>query len=193
VICLPDRVVLAILAMLAWMVVGCRRSDTSAVDSAAAAAQTQPPSPWTVSDSGAAVLRIGMTRDELARDLPGALPARASADSGCAYLDIRGIPAGIRTMWVAGTLARIEILSPELPTDRGARVGDSKARIDSLYGSRAATMPAKYDPNGSYIVVRPASTADSSRRIVFETDSTGRVTRYRAGREPEVEWVEGCS
>jgi hypothetical protein len=47
-----------------------------------------------------------------------------------------------------------------------------------------ATMPAKYDPLGSYVVVR--------RRIVFEMDSTQRVTRYRAGREPEVEWVEGC-
>jgi hypothetical protein len=23
-------------------------------------------------------------------------------------------------------------------------------------------------------------------------DSTQRVSRYRAGREPEVEWVEGC-
>ena len=95
-------------------------------------------------------------------------------------------------MWVAGTLARIEILTPELPTDRGARVGDSGARLDSLYGRRATTMPAKYDPHGSYVVVRPAHATDSTRRLVFETDSTRHVTRYRAGREPEVEWVEGC-
>ena len=29
-------------------------------------------------------------------------------------------------------------------------------------------------------------------RLVFETDGE-RVTRYRAGRLPEVEWVEGCA
>ena len=156
------------------------------------APQTEPASPWAVSDSGAGVLRIGMTRDELARALHRAPPAHSNADSGCAYADIEGLPAGMRTMWVAGTLARIEILTPELPTDRGARVGDSGARLDSLYGRRATTMPAKYDPHGSYVVVRPAHATDSTRRLVFETDSTRHVTRYRAGREPEVEWVEGC-
>ena len=80
-----------------------------------------------------------------------------------------------------------------LPTDRGARIGDTQARIEQLYRGRVVAMPAKYDPRGKYLVVRPIPPADSSRRIVFETDSTTRVTRYRVGREPEVEWVEGCS
>ena len=182
------------LAMLALTALGCKPSERSRADSATTIAQAPAPpaSPWTVSDSGAGLLRIGMTRNELARALHEAPPRLTSADSGCAYLTINGIPAGMRTMWVGGTLARIEIVTPELPTDRGARVGDSKARIDSLYGPRGTTTPAKYDPHGSYIVVRAASPADSSRRIVFESDSTQRVTRYRAGREPEVEWVEGC-
>jgi hypothetical protein len=99
----------------------------------------------------------------------------------------------MRTMWVAATLARIEILAPRLPTDRGAQVGDTEARVESLYHGSITAMPAKYDPEGRYLVVRPAAPLDSSRRIVFETDSTRRVTRYRVGREPEVEWVEGCS
>lgn len=133
-----------------------------------------------------------MTRDELALDLHEVPPAHTKADSGCTYLDIHGIPAGMRTMWVAATLARIDIMSTGLPTDRGAMVGDSEARIDSLYHGRATTMPAKYDPHGRYIVIRPESPMDSSRRIVFETDSTSRAPRYRVGREPEVEWVEGC-
>jgi hypothetical protein len=34
--------------------------------------------------------------------------------------------------------------------------------------------------------------ADSMLRIIFETDS-GRVVRYRAGRRPPVDYVEGCS
>jgi hypothetical protein len=39
--------------------------------------------------------------------------------------------------------------------------------------------------------VQSVSPQDSTRRIVFETE-TGRVTRFRTGRLPEVEWVERC-
>ena len=43
------------------------------------------------------------------------------------------------------------------------------------------------------MIRRPSGTeADSGFEVVFETDSQ-RVTRYRAGRLPEVEYVEGCS
>jgi hypothetical protein len=167
---------LAIRATVVLLALGCRPAAPS----------------WTVSDSGAGVLRIGMSRDQLAPEVGEAPSAHTNAGSDCTYLDVRGVPAGMRTMWVGDTLARIDITSPGLLTDRGAAVGDSQARIDSLYRGRATTMPAKYDPLGSYIVIRPESPTDSSRRIVFETDSTRRVTRYRVGREPEVEWVEGC-
>jgi hypothetical protein len=34
--------------------------------------------------------------------------------------------------------------------------------------------------------------ASAGKEIVFETDGK-RVTMFRAGRLPEVEWVEGCS
>jgi hypothetical protein len=163
------------------------------IDSNAAAAHHTKPSAWAVTDSGAGVLRIGMTRDQLALDLHATPPKHTRADSGCAYLAVAGIPAGMRTMWVAATLARIDIGAPKLATDRGAKIGDKAAKIESLYRGRVTTMPAKYDPRGKYLVIHPPPFADSTRRIVFETDSTTRVTRYRVGREPEVEWVEGCS
>lgn len=149
-------------------------------------------SQWAVTDSGAGVLRIGMTRDQLALDLHAPVPKHTRADSGCAYLAVAGVPPGMRTMWVAATLARIDIGDKKLQTDRGAKIGDKQAKIEALYRGRVSAMPAKYDPRGKYLVVRPAPPADSSRRIVFETDSSTKVTRYRVGREPEVEWVEGC-
>ena len=162
-------------------------------DSSGAAAHGTTQAAWTVTDSGAGVLRIGMTRGQLALDLHATPPKHTRADSGCAYLAVAGIPAGMRTMWVAATLARIDIGAPKIATDRGAKIGDREARIDSLYRGRVTTMPAKYDPHAKYLVIHPPPSADSTRRIVFETDSTTRVTRYRVGREPEVEWVEGCS
>jgi hypothetical protein len=208
----------ALLAItIAFALGGCRPAQKSAADSAAAAppamradsaaatpVATPAPAPtakpasnaklsWAVTDSGAGALRIGMTRDQLALDLHAPVPKHTRADSGCAYLAIPGVPAGMRTMWVAATLARIDIGAPKLPTDRGAKIGDKQAKIESLYRGRVSAMPAKYDPRGKYLVVRPVPPADSSRRIVFETDSSTRVTRYRVGREPEVEWVEGCS
>src|SRR5674476_490431 len=99
----------------------------------------------------------------------------------------------MHTMWVAATLARIDIGAPGLPTAQGVVVGDKAAKVEQLYPGRVTTMPAKYDPRGKYLVVRPAAGADTTLRIVFETDSTTRIMRYRVGREPEVEWVEGCS
>ena len=199
---------------------GCHPAEKSSADSSASAASARadsiapapvaaPPAPapapapapvpphpivtsaWAVTDSGAGVLRIGMTRDQLALDMHSAVPKHTRADSGCAYLAVPGIPAGMRTMWVAATLARIDIGAPKLPTDRGVSVGDKAAKVEQLYQGSVTAMPAKYDPRGKYLVVKTG--ADTTRRIVFETDSTTRITRYRVGREPEVEWVEGCS
>ncbi|MDQ2767069.1 MAG: hypothetical protein M3Y30_07915 [Gemmatimonadota bacterium] len=164
-------------------------------------ASAPPPAPahpivkseWAVTDSGAGMLRIGMTRDQLALDMHSAVPKHTRADSGCAYLAVPGIPAGMRTMWVAATLARIDIGAPKLPTDRGVSVGDKAAKVEQLYQGSVTALPAKYDPRGKYLVVKVGSGTDTTRRIVFETDSTTRITRFRVGREPEVEWVEGCS
>jgi len=198
---------------------GCRVTEKSPVDTASTAASatvahedtSAPPasavpgavmpapahptvtSAWAVTDSGAGVLRIGMTRDQLALDTHSAVPRHTRADSGCAYLAVPGVPAGMHTMWVAATLARIDIGAPGLPTEQGVVVGDKAAKVEQLYHGRVTTMPAKYDPRGKYLVVRPAAGADTTLRIVFETDSTTRIIRYRVGREPEVEWVEGCS
>jgi hypothetical protein len=179
-----------------------RADTTSSSASASPPASVPVPAPtpahpkvnsaWAVTDSGAGVLRIGMTRDQLALDLHSAVPRHTRADSGCAYLAVAGIPAGMRTMWVAATLARIDIGAPKLPTDRGVSVGDKAAKVQQLYRGSVSSMPAKYDPHGKYLIIKPAAGSDTTRRIVFETDSSTRITRYRVGREPEVEWVEGC-
>ena len=212
------RVGIAIAIVVATF--GCHAAEKSHADSSASAASaradsTAPPpvvvaptpapapaptpapahpivsSVWAVTDSGAGVLRIGMTRDQLALDMHSAVPKHTRADSGCAYLAVPGVPAGMRTMWVAATLARIDITAPKLPTDRGVSVGDKAAKVEQLYQGSVTAMPAKYDPHGKYLVVKAGT--DTTRRIVFETDSSTRITRYRVGREPEVEWVEGCS
>jgi len=70
-------------------------------------------------------------------------------------------------------------------------VGDSAAKVADVYATRMSATPHKYIPGAQYLTVRSASPADSTRRMVFETEN-GRVTRFRTGRVPEVEWVERC-
>jgi hypothetical protein len=113
------------------------------------------------------------------------------ADSQCAYVTSEGGPAAVRLMVVDGRVARVEVHDTTVATAAGVRVGDSEARVDSLYGGRVQVMPHKYT-DGHYLTVTPATPADSQFRLVFETDS-GRVTTFRAGLLPMVAWVEGCS
>ena len=128
-----------------------------------------------------------MTADDARRVL--GLPAGKGSE-GCSYL---GGTAGTRlhanVMLSNDTVVRFDVLDSAIATAEGARVGDTEARIRQLYQGRVVEQPHKYVAGGHYFVVSPAGA--TGQRIVFETD--GRVvTRYRAGREPEVENVEGC-
>jgi len=59
-------------------------------------------------------------------------------------------------------------------------------RIKQLYPA-ARVEPHKYT-DGHYLVVD----VTPQRRFVFETDGS-KVTRYRSGAVPVVDWVEGCA
>ena len=76
-------------------------------------------------------------------------------------------------------------------TELGARVGDTEARIESLYGGHVSIQPHKYLEKGHYLVVTPAAPSDSNKRFIFETDGV-RVIEYRAGSLPTVSFVEHC-
>lgn len=143
---------------------------------------------WSVSAGGLGALRVGMTVEQ-ARAALGA-PFGPDSTAGCHHAPIAGAPGRVLAMIVDGRVVRIEVKDSLVATDRGARVGDSEARIDSLYRGAVTVEPHKYT-DGHYLVVTPAA-ADSGLRLIFETDGR-RVTEFRAGRLPEVAWVEGCS
>lgn len=146
----------------------------------------------TVTATGYGALRIGMTVRNAATALGSPEPSMVGLDTACAYPKFDNQPAGMRIMIVRGNVARLDIDSASIATGLGARVGDPESRIKELYGSRVVVQPHKYDSTGHYLIVNPIPPTNVGFELVFETDS-GRVTRYRAGRMPEVEWVEGCS
>ena len=88
----------------------------------------------------------------------------------------------------SGRIARVDVDSAGVLTDSGAGIGTDEAEVQRLYGGRAVVTPQKYGP-GHYLTV--IDQRDTTLAFVFET-SGGKVTRYRAGRRPQVSYVEGC-
>lgn len=164
-------------------------TDTAATRSTAAPPDSLPNTGWTVTPSGIGAIRVGMSMDDLRRVAGNFNPPKAAAE--CSYVRPAMAPPGVLVMLARGRVARIDVDSVGVRSDAEIAVGDSSSRVTAAYAGRVAATPHKYIQGGQYLTVRAASPADSALRIVFETDS-GRVTRFRSGRVPEVEWVERC-
>ena len=146
----------------------------------AACGRTEQPSAWTVSDGGAGPVAFGMRSE----DLQGIINTLGRVGE-CVYaspLDRKDL----LIMLVDGVVVRVDVIGASVATEAGAKVGDSEARIRELYPG-ARREPHKYT-DGHYLVVETTPRT----RYVFETDGA-RVTRYRIGLVPQVDWVEGCA
>ena len=99
----------------------------------------------------------------------------------------------ISFMVVGGRVARVNVgRNSKVTTLRGAKIGDSEARIKSLYQGQIEVTRHEYVTGGHYLTFIPKDKVDRNYRVVFETDGK-RVTRMRSGKLPEVMYVEGCS
>ncbi len=146
---------------------------------------------WVVNTRGIGKLSAGMTLKEANAAVGGTLIIPAKLEE-CDWVRVRGAPEGLLMMVQKGRISRVDIIrSSTIETGAGAKIGDSEARIKALYPGRVAVESHAYT-DGHYLVVTPPAAADSSFRIVFETDGQ-KVLRYRSGLMPAVEYVEGCS
>ena len=147
---------------------------------------TAPDSRWRVTARGLGPVRVGMTVAEASAAL-GMPLSGADAAGECIYVRPPRELAGVMFMVVSGAIARVDVTAGDVATEEGVRVGDSNESVRELYAGRVTASPHKYT-DGEYLTIAP----DAQHRIVFEVDRR-QVTRYRGGRLPEVEWVEGCS
>jgi hypothetical protein len=144
--------------------------------------------PMTVTEFGIGPIRAGVTVAEAAQAIGGGFAAPKGGTAGCTYAVLTKAPPGLAVMLEDGKVARVDVRSGTIATAAGARIGDSEARIKTLYPDRVTITPHKYVRGGHYLTVTPA---DTNYRIVFETNGK-KVTSYRSGRTPEVEQVEAC-
>ncbi len=151
------------------------------------------PVAWSVTPEGYGPIHAGMTLAEAAAAGGKAFGAPLTGSSEeCGYVYFAGDSAGSPVSFLTAhdRIARVNIEDSTIGTREGARIGDPEQRILELYPG-LTVQPHKYT-DGHYLVVGESTPPDSGLRIIFETDGS-RVTRYRAGRMPEVGYVEGCS
>ncbi|WP_341734521.1 hypothetical protein [Microcoleus sp. EPA2] len=150
--------------------------------------------------NGIGPIRVGMTVDEASQSAGIKLIISGSGgldEYQCSYVQPKGEPKGIAFMVTKGRIARVDIFSnKQITTIKGAKIGDTEERIFSLYPGqiKATRHPYQGLPprNGKYLTFVPKDAADKNYRIIFET-ANNRVMRFRSGKLPEVEAIEGCS
>lgn len=149
------------------------------------------PATWVLTPDGYGPVRVGSTVAQLNAELRDTMRADYELGGECAYVHPAVLPAPVEVMVHLDTVVRVDVDTAGVLTPEGAGLGDTEAKLLALYGARAVVTPHAYEwPAGHYVTV--AAVGDSTRATVFETD--GRVvTRLRAGRRPEVGYVEGCS
>lgn len=144
-----------------------------------------------VSAEGFSGVRVGMTVEEASKACGSRLsPVVPIADDerSCYYVFPRGAVGPVSFMIVDERVARVDIDDPGPVTEADVGVGSPESEVLSAYAGRITVSPHKYTgPEGHYLTVEQGDFV-----LIFETDGT-QVTSYRAGKLPEVAWVERCS
>jgi hypothetical protein len=146
--------------------------------------------------NGIGDVRVGMTVTEasqVADTRITSLSGTAINNKGCFYVKPEGEPKGVAFMLIDGRIARVDVSkNSSVTTKKRAKIGDSEYQIKSLYPGQIKVEPHKYVSGGHYLIFVPKDKVDSKYRLVFETDGK-KVTEFRSGKLPEVEYVERCS
>lgn len=147
-----------------------------------------------VSIRGIAPIMVGMTVSEAMRASGQKLinQGESGGAPSCRYYKIKELK-GIAFMVINGRIAKVDINdNSKIKTLSGAKIGDSESRIKSLYSNQIKVEAHEYDPKGHYLIFVPKDSQDKNYRIIFETDGK-KVTRWRSGKLPEVQFIEGCA
>ncbi len=149
-------------------------------------AQTKRAPKYVVTFNSFGKVKVGMTVSKASKALGVRLTTVEQGD--CRYFEAKGNFKDIGFMVNDRTIARFDVFERGFATDRGAKVGDTEARIKRLYKGMYKVSQHPY-VDGHYIEVEMKGGKYS---IIFETEGK-RITSFRAGRSPEIGYIEGCS
>ena len=147
-----------------------------------------------VGTNGIGPVHVGMTASEAETAAGRTIIIRKNVLGGtCTYASFRGLD-GVDFMLIKGIIERVDISNRAISTLRGAAIGDTETRIRNLYPGQTKTTRHPYARrnDGHYLTFCPKDREDQDDRVIFET-SEGLVRRFRSGRVPSVDAIEGCS
>jgi hypothetical protein len=157
------------------------------------AAASSPAVPTGVRLDGLGTLRVGMSINEMRTSgiqVGGGFRGAQTSltGKGCEFGHLIARPK-VAMMFADGYVARIDIISPGISTDRGVSVGDTFGRVMKAYHTAKVTQniylrdakDVEYGPSGP----------GGHYAVIFIVDR-GRVSSYRSGRLPEVGYPEDC-
>lgn len=138
-------------------------------------------------------LRLGMTAEEAKQAWGGELRGVPAEDGGCYYLAPKWVraPSDFAFMIEGGKFVRYDVGTGKEVAPGGGKVGMGIDEIRRLYAGRIEETPHKYVEGGRYLKVGDAG--GGTGKLVFATDAAGKVTSWRIGVPPQVDYVEGCA
>jgi hypothetical protein len=138
-------------------------------------------------------MRFGMTAEEATKAWGGELNGKPGKGEVCYYLHpvSNPSPAYFAFMIEDDKLVRYDVGNDKEVAPGGGKVGMDSDQIRTLYAGRIEERPHKYVDGGKYLRIK--ANDDSGGVLVFETDAAGKVTEWRAGLPPQVDYIEGCS
>jgi len=182
----------AVTMLVMSLAVACDKDNQQAVKgpNAPGGASHDTVSDIALSEDGLGQVQIGMNLDDAVN--MGLLNQNPTMNTSCDFVYPAvgsGLPE-VAVMVVRGRIARIDVDTGTVTTEDGVKIGDSEDKVRSIYGDDLKVEPHKQVEGGHYMTVAGDS-ASAGKALVFETDSQQRVSNFRAGRLPEVNW-EGC-
>lgn len=135
--------------------------------------------------------RFGMDEPALRKAWGGELKGGAAEGSDCAMLSPKWTktPPELAFMLEHGRFVRYDVRGEKETAPGGGRVGMDKAHVLALYGDRVLASPAKYDASASGLRVE----GTDGGVLVLDIGADGKVTAWRVGVPPQIDYVEGCS
>lgn len=141
-----------------------------------------------------------MTPAQAAKALGATLrPMGEDPDSEACWITERvdGKAPGIWYMVENGHITRIDIgldqdsgQAADIRSDKGIGLGASEQDVRRAYGKALKVSPHPYGgPQDHYLLI---DSKDGKTGMLFEVEG-GKVTTFRVGRHPAVDYSEGCS
>ena len=139
-------------------------------------------------------LAFGTAAADMARAWGGELQELGKEyNDQCYFMNPKWVktPSEFNFMVGDGRFVRFGTDSARFVAPGGGKVGMSRAEVAALYPALKAS-PHKYTEGGQYLTIDAGDVAPTTK-LVFEADAAGKVTSWRVGLSPQVEYVEGCS